>query len=53
MCCRSSKNRQAAGVKGGDNVEVEIALDIEPRTPEIGPKRLAKSMGMSRVGLPR
>lgn len=31
----SSKNREAAGVKGGESVEVEIALDTEPRTVNI------------------
>jgi hypothetical protein len=31
----SAENRQAAGVRGGDEVEVTLALDLEPRTVEI------------------
>jgi len=30
----SAANRQAAGVQGGEDVEVTIALDLEPRTIE-------------------
>ena len=33
----SAENRQAAGVKGGDEVDVTIALDVEPRTVELPP----------------
>jgi hypothetical protein len=31
----SAENRQAAGVQGGDEVEIAIELDLEPRTVEI------------------
>jgi len=31
----SAENRQAAGVKAGDQVEVTIELDTEPRTVEV------------------
>jgi len=31
----SAENRQAAGVQGGDEVDVTLALDLEPRTVEI------------------
>ena len=31
----SAENRQAAGVVAGDKVEVEVALDTEPRTVEL------------------
>ena len=31
----SAENRQAAGVKGGEDVDVTIALDVEPRTVEL------------------
>jgi hypothetical protein len=33
----SAENRQAAGVKGGEDVDVTIALDTEPRTVEAPP----------------
>ena len=33
----SAENRQAAGVNGGDEVDVTIALDVEPRTVELPP----------------
>ena len=33
----SAENRQAAGVKGGEEVDVTIALDLEPRTVEAPP----------------
>jgi hypothetical protein len=31
----SAENRQAAGVQGGEAVDVTIALDLEPRTVEL------------------
>jgi hypothetical protein len=31
----SAENRQAAGVQGGEEVDVTIALDLEPRTVEL------------------
>lgn len=31
----SAKNRQAAGVEGGEEVDVTIELDLEPRTVEL------------------
>jgi uncharacterized protein YdeI (YjbR/CyaY-like superfamily) len=31
----SKANREAAGVKGGDQVEVTLELDLEPRTVEV------------------
>src|SRR5512139_2639733 len=31
----SAENRQAAGVKAGDQVQVTIELDMEPRTVEV------------------
>jgi uncharacterized protein YdeI (YjbR/CyaY-like superfamily) len=31
----SAENRQAAGVQGGDEVDVTIELDLEPRTVEL------------------
>jgi hypothetical protein len=39
----SAENRQAAGVKAGDSVEVTIELDTEPRTVEI-PADLARAL---------
>ena len=33
----SAENRAAAGVKAGDEVEVTIELDLEPRTVEVPP----------------
>src|SRR6476469_4224545 len=33
----SAENRAGAGVKGGDEVEVEIALDTAPRTVAVPP----------------
>jgi uncharacterized protein YdeI (YjbR/CyaY-like superfamily) len=39
----SAENRQAAGVKAGDNVEVTIELDTEPRTVEV-PADLAAAL---------
>ena len=35
MVSLSAENRQAAGVKGGEEVDVTIALDVEPRTVEL------------------
>ena len=37
MVSLSAENRQAAGVKGGEDVDVTIALDTEPRTVEAPP----------------
>ena len=37
MVALSAENRQAAGVKGGDEVDITIALDTEPRTVEAPP----------------
>jgi hypothetical protein len=39
----SAENRQAAGVKAGDRVEVTIELDTEPRTVEV-PADLASAL---------
>src|SRR5688572_130772 len=33
----SAENREAAGVKAGDEIEVELALDTEPRVAEVPP----------------
>ena len=44
----SAENRQAAGVRGGDEVDVTIELDLEPRTVEI-PKDL--KVAMSKIGV--
>jgi antitoxin component of MazEF toxin-antitoxin module len=37
MIALSAENRVAAGVQGGDEVEVAIRLDLEPRTVELPP----------------
>jgi len=34
----SAENRAGAGVKGGDEVDVDIELDTEPRTVEVPPE---------------
>jgi hypothetical protein len=39
----SAENREAAGVKAGDKVEVTLELDTEPRTVEV-PDDLAKAL---------
>ena len=39
----SAENRQAAGVQGGDEVDVTVELDLEPRTVEI-PKDLKSAL---------
>lgn len=39
----SAENREAAGVKAGDEVEVTIELDLEPRTVEV-PDDLAAAL---------
>jgi hypothetical protein len=39
----SAENRQAAGVRGGEEVDVTIELDLEPRTVEI-PKDLKAAL---------
>ena len=39
----SLENRQAAGVEGGEEVDVTVALDLEPRTVEI-PKDLKSAL---------
>ena len=39
----SAENRQAAGVEGGEEVDVTLALDLEPRTVEI-PKDLQSAL---------
>ena len=39
----SAENRELTGVKGGDNVEVGIELDTEPRVYEL-PEDLAKAL---------
>jgi hypothetical protein len=43
MIALSADNRQAAGVQGGEEVEVTIELDNEPRTVEI-PKDLRSTL---------
>ena len=35
MIALSAENRQAAGVQGGEDVDVTLELDLEPRTVEI------------------
>ena len=35
MISLSAENRQAAGVQGGDELDVTIELDLEPRTVEL------------------
>lgn len=48
MVSLSKANREAAGVKGGDKVEVTLELDTEPRTVEVPPDlaaALAKKKG--------
>ena len=37
----SAENRAGAGVKGGDEVDVDIELDTEPRTVEVPPELAA------------
>lgn len=37
MVSLSAENRAAAGVAGGDQVEVEVVLDTAPRTVEVPP----------------
>jgi hypothetical protein len=39
----SAENRQAAGVQGGDEVDITLELDLEPRTVEI-PKDLKSAL---------
>ena len=39
----SAENRAGAGVEGGDEVDVEIELDTEPRTVEV-PDELARAL---------
>jgi hypothetical protein len=39
----SAENRQAAGVQGGEEVDVTLELDVEPRTVEI-PKDLEAAL---------
>jgi len=39
----SAENRQAAGVQGGNQVDVAVELDLEPRTVEI-PKDLKSAL---------
>jgi len=41
----SAENRQAAGVKGGDTLDVSIELDTEPRTVEV-PEDLAAALSL-------
>ena len=43
----SAENRNAAGVAAGDDVEVEIDLDTEPRVME-APDDLAKALSLDR-----
>jgi hypothetical protein len=43
MIALSVANRQAAGVQGGDEIDVTIELDLEPRTVEI-PKDLKSAL---------
>jgi uncharacterized protein YdeI (YjbR/CyaY-like superfamily) len=37
----SAENRAGAGVKGGDEVDVDIELDTEPRTVQVPPELAA------------
>ena len=43
MISFSSEHRNASGIQGGDEVEVRLALDLEPRTVEI-PKDLEAAL---------
>jgi Bacteriocin-protection, YdeI or OmpD-Associated/Domain of unknown function (DUF1905) len=43
MVALNAENRTAAGVKGGDQVEITIELDAEPRTVEV-PADLAAAL---------
>jgi hypothetical protein len=43
MIALSADNRQAAGVQGGEEADVTIRLDIEPRTVEV-PKDLKAAL---------
>lgn len=43
MISLSAENRKNAGVKGGDNVEINLELDTEPRIVEV-PKELEKAL---------
>lgn len=43
MLSLSAKNREAAGVKAGDEVEVTLELDTEPRTVDV-PKDLMEAL---------
>jgi len=43
MIAVSAENRQAAGVQGGEEVDVTIELDLEPRTVEL-PKDLKAAL---------
>jgi uncharacterized protein YdeI (YjbR/CyaY-like superfamily) len=43
MVSLSKANREAAGVAGGDNIEVTIELDDQPRTVEV-PAGLQKAL---------
>ncbi len=49
MLSLSSENREAAGLKGGDEVEVTLELDTEPRTVEV-PDDLAAALKNKRGG---
>lgn len=44
----SAENREGAGVAAGDEVEVEVELDTEPRTVEL-PADFEKALGRDRV----
>lgn len=46
MISLSAENRSAAGVKGGDTLEITLELDEEPRTVEV-PADLAKALELA------
>ena len=50
MLSLCAENRKAAGVKGGDAVEVTLELDTEPRTVEV-PDDLTKALSQKQDAL--
>ena len=48
MISFSSEHRKASGIRGGDEVEVTLSLDLEPRTVEI-PKDLEAALGEAKL----
>ncbi|MEA3057059.1 MAG: hypothetical protein QOD30_2491 [Actinomycetota bacterium] len=48
----SAEHRAGAGVAGGDEIDVDIALDDEPRTVEV-PRELAKALAKDKTAKAR